>query len=126
MDKLKLISVGSWHGNFKFDNFIEINEIPTGCGINYIKGISNLHIKNCDELLEALKIIADDILLNEKYKYPSKILRPCGTFICTLGNNYQKNYEPYLLRIGFKEIADYQNKAHPRTNDTQKLYILHL
>lgn len=125
MDKLKLISVGTWHGYFKLNHFIEINELPTGCGINYIKGVYNLTQNNCNDLLEALKIIADHEVLNQKYGQESN-LRACGTFICTLGNSYQKDYEQHLLAIGFKEIANYDNKAHYRTNDTQKLYILHL
>lgn len=127
MDNLKLENVGTWHGHFKFNDFVSINEIPTGCGINYIINITYLNEKDFDNLLEALKIIANQKLLQEfvKNKTISRIL-PCGTFICTLGYNYQKRYEPDILRIGFVEVANYPNKAHVGFDHTQKLYILHL
>lgn len=127
MNNLKLEGTGTWHGHFKFNDFISINEIPTGCGINYIRNITSLNEKDFDNLLEALKIIANQKLLQEfvKGKTTSKIL-PCGTFICTLGGTYQKQYEPYILKIGFVEVANYPNKAHVAFDHTQKLYILHL
>lgn len=99
---------------FKLDNSynsFNIASMNTGCGLLQLSGNTFLGALKEDVFKDAEKAFQKIKDTYDGY----------GAIICTLGKNYFAN-EKNLLKLGFRQIAEYINPGHGE-DYTQRLYI---
>lgn len=135
-------TLGTWNPKEVFSHNgarITIAGLITGCGIQQLHGVSSItsySFKSYKELFQELKnqylkkwnarIKGEDV---SGYKTHSAV------YICTLGFSYWAACDPYLIKLGFKQLAEYDNthlnhvseaKEVKKNRDRQRLYMINL
>jgi len=121
IDPTNINGDGNFHRRMQYKasngTFITVTGTITGCGLCQISGIIYLHHLNKEEFLAWLK---DTFVIKQG----------CGSFICTLGQDYYLNsfeYEKYVLDFGFKLLSEYPNLRQCNHGTyKQRLYLLTL
>lgn len=129
-------TLGMWHPQKTFKHKSDFNNITvagliTGCGLQQLRGLSNITISNVTKYKEIFKAMKEEYMAALDAKKTNKPYNAYQTInailIGTLGYTFWATSHDVLISLGFKVLAEYQN-THLNHSEThkQRLYMINL
>ena len=100
----------------------------SGCGVCIVGSLTNyslIKIKECQDLVIRKEMIDELKEVISTFGNPGTYTG-AGAILATLGSTYYTNYHDFYLELGFRQIDEYKNLAHPFNEHTQRLYSMHI